>query len=55
MRQRMHTGCSCQRCSAGKTKSIRAIFHRMLRRKQKQELKKTDDIINVDKSIGYTD
>ena len=53
--QRMHTGCGCKRCRAGRDKSIRTFFHRMLRRKQKQQLKKTDDITDVNKSIGYTD
>lgn len=55
MRQRMHTGCSCTQCTRGKNKKTRRLFHRMLRRKQKQEIKKSNDITTVNKSIGYTD
>lgn len=55
MRQRMHTGCSCQRCSNGKDKPIRKQFHRLVRRIQKMQLRRDNDITDVDKSIGWTD
>lgn len=53
--QRIHTGCGCTLCSRGRNKAVRRVFHRMLRRKQKQELKRNGDITNVNLSIGYTD
>ena len=55
IQQKIHTGCSCKRCSIGKDKKTRRQFHRSLRNKQKQEIKKFGEIINVDISIGYTD
>lgn len=55
MRQRLHTGCSCNRCASGKTKRVRAQFHRMMRRFYKRQLKKDGDITKTDKSIGWTD
>lgn len=54
MNQRVHTGCGCQRCSSGRNKRVRQVFHRMLRRLQKKQLKKDGDITDVTKSIGYT-
>lgn len=55
MNQRMHTGCSCCQCRAGRDKKTRRIFMRKLRRRQKRQLKRYGDIIDATLSIGYTD
>jgi len=55
MQQKIHTGCSCKRCKTGKNKIVRKMFHKLIRRTHKSELKKNGEIITVDKSIGYTD
>lgn len=55
MNQRMHTGCSCKLCRRGKDKRTRRIFMRKLRQRQKRQLKRFGDIIDVTLSIGYTD
>lgn len=55
MNQKIHTGCSCTQCRRGKNKQVRTTFHRGLRHRQKQQLKNKGDIIDVNKSIGYTD
>lgn len=55
MNQRMHTGCSCKLCRRGMKKQHRREFHRKLRQRQKRQLKRFGDIIDVTLSIGYTD
>lgn len=55
MNSKMHTGCNCPYCARGRDKRVRALFHRKLRKIHKQQLKKTDDIIDPTISIGYTD
>ncbi len=55
MNQKIHTGCSCNRCKSGKDKKTRRFFHRMLRHLHKRQLKRDGDIKDVNKSIKYTD
>lgn len=55
IQQRIHTGCSCFMCRRGRTKWFRRTFHRMMRKFYKTQLQKQEDVLVVDKSIGYTD
>lgn len=55
MNSRTHTGCSCHYCRRGRSKVIRKRFNKRRRLRHKQQLKNKGDIIDVDKSIGYTD
>ena len=52
---KMHTGCNCYACRKGRDKRVRKIFHKMARKKQKQQLKNNGEVVDVDISIGYTD
>lgn len=52
MNQRMHTGCSCKHCRHGKDKRTRRIFMRKLRQRQKRQLKRFGDIVDVTLSTG---
>jgi hypothetical protein len=40
---------------AGRDKKCRKAYHKRVRKTHKLELKKDNDITNVDKGIGYTD
>lgn len=55
MNSRMHTGCSCYYCRKGRNKVVRRLFNKQRRLRHKQQLKNKGDIIDVDKSIWYTD
>ena len=55
MKMRMHTGCCCSSCKRGRTKKLRKVFHKLIRRRQKMELKKDMEVKTVSMSIGYTD
>ena len=55
MNSRIHTGCSCWHCRHGRNKAVRRQFSRKRRFRHKQQLKKLQDIIDIDVSIGYTD
>lgn len=55
MNQRIHTGCRCKLCRGGMKKQYRREFHRKLRQRQKRQIKRFGDIIDVTLSIGYTD
>lgn len=54
-RMRIHTGCGCSMCRAGRDKNTRQEFHRKVRHRQKQQLKNKGEVIDIDMSIGYTD
>lgn len=55
MNSRMHTGCNCRRCRGGRDHKVRREFSRARRRRHKEQLRRFQDIIDVDKSLGYTD
>lgn len=55
MNSRIHTGCSCWYCRRGRNKAVRRTFSKKRRLRHKQQLKRLQDIIDVDVSIGYTD
>lgn len=55
MKENIHTWCNCFQCKAWKTKKVRRLFHKTVRAKQKEELRKYWEIINSNYSIWYTD